>query len=92
MVAGQLWLEIRSPKVAPTRHVAATIFRNVEHAIKAELGMGESGRRADKTWGEAGSAGNPGVSDGGRSAHGRGAAAVASGTDVTRSAGGPHLA
>lgn len=50
MVAGQLWLEVRSPKVVPARNVAATILRNVEHAIKAELGIGEPGRRAAKTW------------------------------------------
>jgi hypothetical protein len=50
VVAGQLWLEIRNPKNAPSQSVAATILRNVEHAIKAEIGMGEPGRRADKTW------------------------------------------
>lgn len=50
MVAGQLWLEIRSPKVPPTRNVAATILRTVERAIKAELGVGERGLRADRTW------------------------------------------
>jgi hypothetical protein len=50
MVAGQLWLEIRSPRVPPSRSVAATILRKVERAIKAEIGMGEPARRADMTW------------------------------------------
>lgn len=50
LVAGQLWVEIRSHGGTPPRAVARTILRNVERSIQAELGMGEVGLRADMTW------------------------------------------
>lgn len=49
LVAGQLWIEIRDGK-PPSSYVAATIMRNVEKAVMAELGVGDAGERADKTW------------------------------------------
>lgn len=50
MIAGQLWVEIRSHGGMPPKAVAMTILRNVERSIQAELGSGEYGARADKTW------------------------------------------
>ena len=49
LIAGQLWVEIRTGD-APNRYVATTILRNVEKASKAEHGIGGAGERADKTW------------------------------------------
>lgn len=49
LIAGQLWIEIRSG-VPPESYVATTIMRNVKHSIFAELGIGDAGERADKTW------------------------------------------
>ena len=49
LVAGQLWIEIRSHGGTPPRAVAMTILRNVERSIQAEFGMGEAGLRADRT-------------------------------------------
>lgn len=49
LVAGQLWIEIRDGN-PPDAYVATTITRNVEKAVMAELGIGDAGERADKTW------------------------------------------
>ncbi|NMR21490.1 hypothetical protein HIR71_14910 [Cellulomonas fimi] len=49
LVAGQLWIEIRSGN-PPRSYVAVTIMRNVEKAVMAELGIGDAGERADKAW------------------------------------------
>lgn len=49
LVAGQLWIEVRDG-IPPTSYVAATIMRNVEKAVMAELGLGDAGLRADRTW------------------------------------------
>lgn len=49
LVAGQLWIEIRDGN-PPSAYVASTIMRNVEKAVMAELGIGDAGARADKTW------------------------------------------
>lgn len=49
MVAAQLWIEIRSGKATST-FVASTILRNVDRAVKAELGIGDAARREDPTW------------------------------------------
>lgn len=49
LVAGQLWIEIRSDD-PPTSYVASTIMRNVKNSVMAELGVGDVGERADKTW------------------------------------------
>lgn len=49
LVAGQLWIEIRDGN-PPDAYVATTIMRKVEKAVMAELGIGDAGVRADKTW------------------------------------------
>lgn len=49
LIAGQLWIEIRSGN-PPEAYVATTIMRNVKNAVLAELGIGDAGERADKTW------------------------------------------
>lgn len=49
LVAGQLWIEVRDGN-PPSSYVATTIMRNVEKAVMAELGIGDAGARADKTW------------------------------------------
>jgi hypothetical protein len=49
LVAGQLWVEIRSHGGTTPRAVARTILRNVERSIQGEFGMGEAGLRADRT-------------------------------------------
>jgi len=48
LVAGQLWLEVRSIPSAAGRFVAPTILRAVRRGV--ELGIGEYGRRCDPTW------------------------------------------
>lgn len=49
LVAGQLWIEIRDGN-PPDAYVATTVMRNVEKTVMAELGLGDAGERADKTW------------------------------------------
>lgn len=49
LVAGQLWIEIRGG-TPPSAYVATTIMRKVKKAVMAELGIGDAGERADKTW------------------------------------------
>lgn len=50
MIAGQLWLEIRSHGGTPPRAVARRILRKVGQSIQAEFGKGEAGLRADEAW------------------------------------------
>lgn len=50
LIAGQLWVEIRTHGGSSTKAVALTILRNVERGIQAEYGVGDYGARSDKTW------------------------------------------
>jgi hypothetical protein len=52
VVAGQLWLQTRqhATQTTSTPAVAMTILRETKHAVMAEFGIGEAGRRADLMW------------------------------------------
>ena len=51
LVAGQLWLEVRSHG-GRGHAIAATILRNTRRAVMAEYGCGDAGRRRDRVWAE----------------------------------------
>ena len=49
LVAGQLWLEVRSHG-GGGRAIAATILRNTRRAVMAECDCGDAARRQDRAW------------------------------------------
>jgi len=50
LVAGQLWIEVRTHGGMPEHAVAFTILQRVKWAVQADLGVGEGARRRDRTW------------------------------------------
>lgn len=50
LVAGQLWLEIRTHGGNPGKAVAFTILQRTKRAVLADLGVGDGAQRQDPAW------------------------------------------
>jgi hypothetical protein len=50
LVAGQLWLTVRSYRGDPSRRVAATLLARARREVMADLGVGEAAVRRDRVW------------------------------------------
>lgn len=50
LVAGQLWIEVRSHGGIPDKAVAFTILQNVKRAILTDHDIGAGAERRDRTW------------------------------------------
>ncbi len=53
LVAGQLWLTVRSYRGDPSRRVAATLLARTRREVMADLGVGEAALRRDRVWASA---------------------------------------
>ncbi|WP_162802124.1 hypothetical protein [Ornithinimicrobium murale] len=50
LVAGQLWLTVRSYSGDPHRSVAATLLARTRREVMADLGVGDAALRRDRVW------------------------------------------
>lgn len=53
LVAGQLWLTVRSYRGDPPRRVAATLLARTRREVMADLGVGDAALRRDRVWASA---------------------------------------
>ncbi|WP_256841750.1 hypothetical protein [Ornithinimicrobium cryptoxanthini] len=53
LVAGQLWLTVRTYRGDPPRRVAATLLARTRRDVMADLGVGDAAVRRDRVWASA---------------------------------------